>query len=103
MRAARLVASARPESREVAFVVGHRGRRGREPADRWRCTPSAQRRTIRAERVRAECTAVDREKRFDDIGVVEGYLNAESLQRAELLETSKHTGVALTEGHHGLS
>jgi hypothetical protein len=49
--------------------------------------------------VRAQCRAADRDKRLDDVGVVDGPIEVEPLQRAELLATSKHTGVALAESH----
>ena len=49
--------------------------------------------------VRAQRRTADREKRLDDVSVVEHLIDAEPLARAELLETSKHTGVALAESH----
>jgi hypothetical protein len=53
--------------------------------------------------VGAKCRTADREKRLDDVTVFKGRSDAESLQCAERLEASKHTGVALIEGHHRLS
>jgi hypothetical protein len=46
-----------------------------------------------------EGSSVNREERLNAAGVVKGRVEREAFHRAEGLEASKHTGVALGESH----